>query len=123
MPSQLDASFVTEVVILLAWALTTWYVYFTFKESGHAKGRLLVGDQWISPGPVPTRIYIASMFVPRALHRRNGVSWGEGLIKVAKLVELRDRNSSDVDTVDNTPRDKTGGADDCTLRAPKLLER
>ncbi len=36
MPRQLDASFVTEVVILLAWALTTWYVYFTFKESGHA---------------------------------------------------------------------------------------
>ncbi len=37
MPKQLDASFVTEVVILLTWALTTWYVYFTFIESGHAK--------------------------------------------------------------------------------------
>ena len=34
---HLDASFVTEVVILLGWALTTWYVYFTFRESGHAK--------------------------------------------------------------------------------------
>ena len=39
--SQLDASFVTEVVILLSWALTTWYVYFTFKESGHAKGKTI----------------------------------------------------------------------------------
>ncbi len=41
MPMQLDASFVTEVVILLAWALTTWYVYFTFKESGHAKAKTI----------------------------------------------------------------------------------
>ncbi len=41
MPRQLDASFVTEVVILLAWALTTWYVYFTFKESGHAKAKTI----------------------------------------------------------------------------------
>ena len=41
MPSQLNASFVTEVVILLAWALTTWYVYFTFKESGHAKAKTI----------------------------------------------------------------------------------
>ena len=32
MPRQLDASFVTEVVILLTWGLTTWYVYFTFRE-------------------------------------------------------------------------------------------
>ena len=41
MPSQLDASFVTEVVILLAWGLTTWYVYFTFRESGHAKAKTI----------------------------------------------------------------------------------
>jgi len=37
----LDASFVTEVVILLAWALMTWYVYFTFRESGHAKAKTI----------------------------------------------------------------------------------
>ncbi len=41
MPRQLDASFVTEVVILLTWALTTWYVYFTFRESGHAKRKTI----------------------------------------------------------------------------------
>ncbi len=41
MPSQLDASFVTEVVILLTWALATWYVYFTFRESGHAKAKTI----------------------------------------------------------------------------------
>ncbi len=41
MPRQLDASFVTEVVILLTWGLTTWYVYFTFKESGHAKAKTI----------------------------------------------------------------------------------
>ncbi len=41
MPRQLDASFVTEVVILLVWAVTTWWVYFTFKESGHAKGKTI----------------------------------------------------------------------------------
>ncbi len=41
MPRQLDSSFVTEVVILLAWALTAWYVYFTFKESGHAKAKTI----------------------------------------------------------------------------------
>ncbi len=41
MPRQLDASFVTEVVILLGWALTTWYVYFTFRESGHAKRKTI----------------------------------------------------------------------------------
>ncbi len=41
MPRHLDASFVTEVVILLAWALTTSYVYFTFKESGHAKAKTI----------------------------------------------------------------------------------
>jgi len=41
MPKQLDASFVTEVVILLTWALTTWYVYFTFRESGHAKRKTI----------------------------------------------------------------------------------
>ena len=41
MPSQLDASFVTEVVILLVWGLTTWYVYFTFRESGHTKAKTI----------------------------------------------------------------------------------
>ncbi len=41
MPSQMDAGFVTEVVILLTWALTTWYVYLTFKESGHAKSKII----------------------------------------------------------------------------------
>jgi len=41
MVRHLDASFVTEVVILLGWALTTWYVYFTFKESGHAKRKTI----------------------------------------------------------------------------------
>ncbi len=41
MPRQLDASFVTEVVLLLTWALTTWYVYLTFKESGHAKAKTI----------------------------------------------------------------------------------
>ncbi len=41
MPEQLDSSFVTEVGILLVWALTTWYVYFTFKESGHAKAKTI----------------------------------------------------------------------------------
>ncbi len=41
MPEQLDASFVTEVALLLVWGLTTWYVYFTFKESGHAKGKTI----------------------------------------------------------------------------------
>ena len=38
----MNASFVTEVVILLSWALTTWYVYFTFKESGHAKRKTCI---------------------------------------------------------------------------------
>ncbi len=38
---QSDASCVTEVVILLSWALATWYVYFTFKESGHAKAKTI----------------------------------------------------------------------------------
>ncbi len=37
----MNASFVTEVVILLSWALTTWYVYFTFRESGHAKRKTI----------------------------------------------------------------------------------
>ena len=41
MARHLDASFVTEVVILLGWALTTWYVYFTFRESGHAKKKTI----------------------------------------------------------------------------------
>ena len=41
MPEQLGASFVTEVVILLAWMLTAWYVYFTFKESSHAQGETI----------------------------------------------------------------------------------
>ena len=41
MPRQLDASFVTEVVILLTWALPTWYVYFTFRESGHTKAKTI----------------------------------------------------------------------------------
>ncbi len=41
MPSQMDASFVTEVVILLVWGLTTWYVYFTFRESGHTKAKTI----------------------------------------------------------------------------------
>ena len=41
MPSQMDASFVTEVVILLAWGLATWYVYFTFRESGHTKAKTI----------------------------------------------------------------------------------
>ena len=41
MPRQLDASFVTEVVILLVWALPTWYVYFTFRESGHTKAKTI----------------------------------------------------------------------------------
>ncbi len=41
MPKQLDASFVTEVVLLLTWALTTWYVYLTFRESGHAKAKTI----------------------------------------------------------------------------------
>jgi len=36
-PRQLDASFVTEVVILLTWALTTWYVYFTFRDAGQPR--------------------------------------------------------------------------------------
>jgi len=38
---QLDASFVTEVVILLTWAMTTWYVYFTFRVSGHTKAKTI----------------------------------------------------------------------------------
>ncbi len=41
MSSQLDASFVTEVVILLTWGLVTWYVYFTFRESGHTKAKTI----------------------------------------------------------------------------------
>ncbi len=41
MLEQLQANFVTEVGILLAWALTTWYVYFTLKESGHAKAKTI----------------------------------------------------------------------------------
>ncbi len=41
MPRQLDASFVTEVVILLTWAMTTWYVYFTFRVSGHTKAKTI----------------------------------------------------------------------------------
>ena len=41
MVKQLDASFVTEVVILLGWAFTTWYVYFTFSESDHAKRKTI----------------------------------------------------------------------------------
>ena len=41
MPEQLDASFVTEVVLLLAWGLAPWYGYYTFKESGHAKGKTI----------------------------------------------------------------------------------
>ena len=41
MVKHLDASFVTEVVILLGWAFTTWYVYFTFRESGHANRKTI----------------------------------------------------------------------------------
>ena len=41
MVKQLDASFVTEVVILLGWAFTTWYVYFTFRESDHANRKTI----------------------------------------------------------------------------------
>ncbi len=41
MPRHLDASFVTEVVILFTWALTTWYVYFTFKESGQPRQKTI----------------------------------------------------------------------------------
>ncbi|MCZ6804841.1 MAG: hypothetical protein O7D86_13165, partial [Proteobacteria bacterium] len=41
MVKHLDASFTTEVVILLGWALTTWNVYFTFRESGHAKRKTI----------------------------------------------------------------------------------
>jgi hypothetical protein len=41
MPEQLDASFVTEVGILLAWGLTTWYVFFTFKESGQGRAKTI----------------------------------------------------------------------------------
>ena len=41
MPQHLHASFVTEVVILLSWALATWYVFFTLKESGHAMAKTI----------------------------------------------------------------------------------
>ncbi len=41
MPRQLDASFVTEVVILLTWALTTWYVYFTFRDAGQPRKKTI----------------------------------------------------------------------------------
>lgn len=41
MPEQLHASFVTEVIILLVWAMTTSYVYFTLRESGHTKAKTI----------------------------------------------------------------------------------
>ena len=41
MHSQMDASFITEVLILLVWAATTWYVYITFKESGHTQRKTI----------------------------------------------------------------------------------
>ncbi len=34
--STYDASFWTEVLILLAWGGTIWYTFLTFKQSGHA---------------------------------------------------------------------------------------
>jgi len=55
MPKQLDASFVTEVVMLLTWALTTWYVYFTFRESGHAKRKTIALTLGVCAGIGPNQ--------------------------------------------------------------------